>query len=222
VPDAEVEIAIPGGAVLAERTLNGRLGIVGGLSVLGTTGVVVPYSCAAWVHSIHQAVNVARAAGLDHLAAVTGKASEAGVRALIPDLDEAAVIDVGDFVGGFLKYLRRQPVARVTLAAGFAKASKLAAGHLNLHSKASEVDIPRLAALLRSVGGTPGQVALAGAAGTALGVLELARAAGLPLADAVAVRARTVALQAVAHRLAVEVAVFDRAGALVGHAPPAP
>ena len=222
VPDAEVEIAIPGGAVLAERTLNGRLGIVGGLSVLGTTGVVVPYSCAAWVHSIHQAVNVARAAGLDHLAAVTGKASEAGVRALIPDLDEAAVIDVGDFVGGFLKYLRRQPVARVTLAAGFAKASKLAAGHLNLHSKASEVDIPRLAALLRSVGGTPGQVALAGAAGTGLGVLELARAAGLPLADAVAVRARTVALQAVAHRLAVEVAVFDRAGALVGHAPPAP
>jgi cobalt-precorrin-5B (C1)-methyltransferase len=217
-PDGVVEIAIPGGAMLAEKTLNGRLGIIGGLSVLGTTGVVVPYSCAAWVHSIHRAVDVARAGGLEHLAAVTGKASEAGLRALYPDLEDAAVIDAGDFIGGFLKYLRKHPVARVTLAAGFAKASKLAAGHLNLHSKAGEVDIPRLAALLRSVGGTPDQVAAASAAGTALGVLDLARAAGLPLADAVATRARKVAFEAVEHRLAVDVAVFDRTGRLVGHA----
>jgi len=215
-PDLDIEISIPGGAALAEKTLNGRLGIIGGLSVLGTTGVVVPYSCAAWVHSIHRAVDVARAAGLNHLGAVTGKASETGLRALHPDLDGAAVIDAGDFIGGFLKYLRKHPVAQVTLAAGFAKASKLAAGHLNLHSKASEVDLPRLAARLRSVGGSPDQVAAALDAGTALGVLERARTASLPLADAIATDARLVALRAVEHRLAIEVAVFDRNGGLVG------
>ncbi len=217
-PDAEIEIAVPGGVALAEKTLNGRLGIIGGLSVLGTTGVVVPYSCSAWVQSIHRAVDVARAAGLDHLAAVTGKASEAGLRILHPDLDELAVVDAGDFIGGFLKYLRKHPVVRVTLAAGFAKASKLAAGHLNLHSAVSDVDIPRLAALLRSVGGSPDQVAAASVAGTALGVLELARTAGLPLADTVAIRARRVAARAVEDRLAVDVAVFDRTGGLVGFA----
>ncbi len=217
-PDVEVEIAIPGGAALAEKTLNGRLGIVGGLSVLGTTGVVVPYSCAAWVHSIHRAVDVARAAGLGHLGAVTGKASETGLRTLHPDLDEMAVIDAGDFIGGFLKYLRKHPVSRVTLAAGFAKASKLAAGHLNLHSQASAIDLPRLAERLKTVGGSPDLVAAARDAGTALGVLDLARTAGLPLADAVAADARRVALHAVERRLAVEVAVFDRTGGLVGFA----
>ena len=63
--DAEIEIAIPGGEALAQKTLNPRLGIVGGLSILGTTGIVVPYSCSAWIHSIYRGVDVARAAGLD-------------------------------------------------------------------------------------------------------------------------------------------------------------
>ena len=60
-----ITIAIPGGEALAQKTLNPRLGIVGGLSILGTTGVVVPFSCAAWIHSIHRGIDVARAAGLD-------------------------------------------------------------------------------------------------------------------------------------------------------------
>ena len=74
--DAVVEISIPGGEKIAERTANGRLGIVGGLSILGTTGVVIPYSCSAWIHSIHRGVDVARASGCAHVGAATGETSE--------------------------------------------------------------------------------------------------------------------------------------------------
>ncbi len=76
--DLIVEVAIPGGEDLALKTMNGRLGIEGGLSVLGTTGVVIPYSCAAWIHAIHRGVDVARASGLAHIAGCTGKTSEKG------------------------------------------------------------------------------------------------------------------------------------------------
>src|SRR5258707_4202786 len=146
LPDVTVTIAIPGGERLAERTMNGRLGIVGGLSVLGTTGIVVPYSCASWIHAIHRGIDVARAAGQAHIAAATGTTSERAVQ-LLYDLPEHALIDMGDFVGGTLKYLRRRPVARLTLAGGFAKLAKLAAGNLDLHSSRSRVDSAALARL---------------------------------------------------------------------------
>src|SRR6185437_7560392 len=84
-----------------------------------------PYSCAAWIHSIHRGIDVARAAGLEHLAASTGSTSEKAVQRLF-GLPEIALIDMGDFVGGTLKYLRRHKVARLTLAGGFAKLAKLA------------------------------------------------------------------------------------------------
>src|SRR5580698_3205627 len=96
--DVEVEIAIPGGEELAAKTLNGRLGIVGGLSILGTTGIVVPYSCAAWIASIHRGIDVARAAGLSHVAGATGSSSESAVQRF-HDLPDTALIDMGDFVG---------------------------------------------------------------------------------------------------------------------------
>ena len=151
---------------------------------------------------------------------MTGAASEAGVRALYPGLPDLAVIDVGDFMGGLLKYLRRRPVGKLTIAGGFAKTAKLAAGHLNLHSKASEIDFAWLAGVLAETGASPGQVATARAAGTAMAVLELARAAGLPLADAIAARAQAVAFAATDGRVPVEIAVFDRAATLVGRHDP--
>lgn len=215
--DVEIEISIPGGAELARKTWNPRLGIEGGLSVLGTTGVVVPFSCSAWIHSIHRGIDVARANGFDHVAACTGSTSEAAVQALY-GLPESALLDMGDFAGGLLKYLRRHPLPRLSLGGGFAKLAKLAAGHLDLHSGRSQVDFDVLAGLLAELGGDEALVARARGANTASEILTLAEAAGLPLADAVAARARATALDVLAGETEVEVLVVDRQGRLVGRA----
>lgn len=215
--DVEITVSVPGGAALAQNTWNPRLGIVGGLSILGTTGVVVPFSCSAWIHSIHRGVDVARANGFDHVAGCTGSTSEAGVRRLY-SLPEEAFLDMGDFAGGLLKYLRRHPVPRLTLAGGFGKISKLAAGHLDLHSGRSQVDLDRLAETARVVGAGDALAARIAGANTANEVLGLATEAGLPLAAEIARQARTVALETVAGQVAVEVLVFDRQGALVARA----
>jgi len=215
--DIEIEISIPGGAELAKKTWNPRLGIEGGLSVLGTTGVVVPFSCSAWIHSIHRGIDVARANGLAHVAACTGSTSEAAVQAL-HGLPEIALLDMGDFAGGLLKYLRRHPLPRLSLGGGFAKLAKLAAGHLDLHSGRSQVDFDFLAEMLAGLGGDAALVARARGANTAGEILGLAEAAGLPLADAVAARARSTALGVLAGATEVEVLVVDRQGRLVGRA----
>jgi cobalt-precorrin-5B (C1)-methyltransferase len=218
--DACVTIAIRGGEKLAERTLNGRLGIVGGLSVLGTTGIVVPYSCAAWIASIHQGIAVAHGAGLSHVAGATGRTSEAAVRALhgLPDI---ALIDMGDFAGGMLKHLRTHPLPRVTIAGGMAKMTKLAQGFLDLHSRRGEISFPALAAIAENAGASRDVVAAIAGANTALHAFTLA--AGFPLGDAVAARAwQTAAAVLVDAPIELEVVLFDRAGALAGRAPFAP
>ena len=210
-PDVTVTIAIPGGEVLAEKTMNARLGIVGGLSVLGTTGVVVPYSCSSWISAIRRGIDVARAAGLEHIAAATGTTSERAVQRLY-HMPEPALIDMGDFVGGTLKYLRRHPVPRLTLAGGFAKLAKLAAGHLDLHSGRSRVGPAELARML-AVAGAPPQIAEAAARCDSAGaVLDLAGEHRRALAGAVARRAREVALATLSGDTEVEVAVVDRNG----------
>ena len=216
--DVEVEIAIPGGEELAAKTLNGRLGIVGGLSILGTTGIVVPYSCAAWIASIQRGIDVARAAGLAHIAGATGASSEAAVRKLY-DLPEIALIDMGDFVGGMLKYVRTHPVPRVTIAGGVAKMTKLAQGLLDLHSKRGEVDLKALAALAETAGGSASLRTRIVAANTAAEAFGHAQADGIGLGDAVAQAAQTVAAAVVDGRgIAVDTVLFDRDGQLVGRA----
>ena len=216
-PDAVVEISIPGGAVLALRTLNARLGIVGGLSILGTTGVVKPYSCSAWIASIHQGVDVARAAGLTHIAAATGRSSEDAARALFA-LSEIALIDMGDFAGGLLKYLRRHPIPRLTLAGGPGKMAKLGQGHLDLHSSRSRLDLARLAETARAHGAdatTAARIAAASGGGEAL---ALAPGFASKLAQAVASEARATAARELGAGIAVTACVFDRAGNLIGRA----
>jgi cobalt-precorrin-5B (C1)-methyltransferase len=203
--DAVVEISIPGGETLAARTLNRRLGIVGGLSILGTTGIVVPYSCAAWIDTIHRGIDVARAAGLAHIAGATGSGSETAIRALY-GLPDAALIEMGDYVGAMLKYVRRRPVPRVTIAGGVAKMTKLAQGQLDLHSRRGEADLAALAALA-------GEPRIA-AANT---VAEAFALAGPGLGDVVSEAAwRTAAEVLAGTGVVCDVAIFDRDGRLVG------
>lgn len=216
--DMEIEIAIPGGERLAARTWNPRLGIVGGLSILGTTGIVVPYSCSAWIHSIQSGIDVARATGIVHVAGCVGATSEKAVRRL-HGLPEDAIIDMGDFVGGMLKYLRRHPVARVTIAGGFAKMCKLAAGEMDLHSKRSQVDLAWLGELLARLGAASDVVEQARGANTALEILEMAAAAHLPLGGEIAHLAATVAREVLGDAaIALDVLVVDRQGHPVGNA----
>ena len=216
--DVEITVSIPGGVELAKKTANGRLGILGGLSVLGTTGIVIPYSCASWIHSIHRGIDVARANGVTHIAAATGRTSEAAVQTIygMPDM---ALIDMGDFAGGLLKYLRDHPLPRLTIAGGFAKLVKMAQGALDLHSARSSVDMAALTGLLEQVGAEGDDMVNALNAASAAAVLDIARRQNLPLGDAVARQARAVALATLAGGTAVETILFDRAGKIVGHAP---
>jgi len=209
-----VEWSIPGGAKIAERTLNGRLGIVGGLSILGTTGIVVPYSCAAWIHSIHRGIDVARAAGLDHVAGATGSTSEAAI-ARLHGLSEQALIDMGDFVGGMLKYLRRHPVPRVTVAGGMGKITKLGQGLLDLHSRRGEVDLHWLSARATEAGGSVRLATRIAQSNSAMEAFGHAQTAGVDLPAAVAEAAWRTAAQALGGAMLLDIVIFDRSGELL-------
>lgn len=144
LPNIEITVSVPGGEALALKTWNPRLGIEGGLSILGTTGIVRPFSCAAWIASIHRGIDVARADGLRHVAGCTGATSERVVQDRF-GLPDHAMLDMGDFAGGLLKYLRRHPIERITIGGGIGKMTKLAQGARDLHSKRSQVDFEGLA-----------------------------------------------------------------------------
>lgn len=212
--DAIVELSIPGGEKIAERTLNGRLGIVGGLSILGTTGVVVPYSCSAWIHSIYRGIDVARAAGLDHVAGTTGATSEAAVSRLY-SLPDQALIDMGDFVGGMLKYLRRHPVERVTVAGGMAKMTKLGQGLLDLHSRRGEVDLHWLGRVAADRGANADVLARIGQSNTAMEAFGHAGAAGIDLPAGVAAAAWQTDARVLDGAMRLEIIIFDRSGRLM-------
>jgi cobalt-precorrin-5B (C1)-methyltransferase len=209
--DFDLTIAVDNGAELAKHTWNPRLGIKGGISILGTTGIVRPFSCSAWIASIHRGVDVARATGVQHVVGATGSTSEATVRTLY-DLPEVAYLDMGDFAGGLLKYLRQHPVPRLTIAGGIGKLTKLAQGAMDLHSGRSQVDFTRLAELAARAGADPARIA---SANTALEALQIA---GPPLAEAVAAEAADVVADVLRGApIAIEIIVIDRSGAIQAH-----
>ncbi len=200
-PDIKITVSVRDGAALALKTWNPRLGIIGGLSILGTTGIVRPFSCAAWIASIHRGVDVARASGLGHVAGCTGATSEKVVQEIY-GLSDHAMLDMGDFAGGMLKYLRKNPVERVTIGGGIAKLAKLAQGAVDLHSSRSQVDFASLAEAV----GRP-EVASANT------VLEAYEIVGEPLAAWVAETSKQNALALLQDcGTKVDIVVIDRAG----------
>ena len=207
----DVTVSVPGGEELALKTWNPRLGIVGGISILGTTGIVRPFSCAAWIASIHRGIDVARAAGLTHVMGATGATSERVARSVY-DLPDIACLDMGDFAGGVLKYLRAHPVDHLTLAGGFGKFTKLAQGALDLHSSRSQVNFDLLAAAAPA--GVDGeQIRNANTAAQALSI------AGPALARTIAHDALNVAQGALSDApVGVDIVITDRAGTIVARA----
>ncbi|SDZ09819.1 cobalt-precorrin-5B (C(1))-methyltransferase [Pseudomonas sp. NFIX28] len=213
----EVTVNVEDGEALALKTMNPRLGILGGLSILGTSGIVRPFSCAAYIASIHQGIDVAKTNGYLHIAACTGNASEDTMRRVY-GLPEIALIEMGDFVGAVLKHLRKVPVDKLSLCGGFGKISKLAAGHMDLHSRHSSIDLPQLAEWAAAVGADPALQSAIRGANTSQQALAMASAAGIALGDAVCRHALDFARSVVPREVQVEVFAIDRQGGIVGHA----
>jgi cobalt-precorrin-5B (C1)-methyltransferase len=149
---AEVTIGVIGGEEMAKKTLNKRLGILGGISILGTTGIVRPYSTAAFRASVTQAIDVASSLGLSEIVVTTGGRSERYGRALRSDLTEQAFIQMGDFVGHALNHAAELNLHRVTICGMMGKLSKMADGRTMTHAKGSAVNMSLLSDLARSAG----------------------------------------------------------------------
>ena len=214
-PDIEVEISVPGGEKLAQATWNPRLGIVGGISILGTTGVVHPFSCSAWIHSIHRGIDVCRAMGIAHVLGATGSTSEQAADRIYHFPPEA-MLDMGDFAGGLLKYLRKNPIERLTLAGGFAKFSKLATGSLDLHSARSQVDMDWLADQAVALGLPEADRHRIQNANTAQQALEMTQNMDLDLPDRIATLAAHTAKSVLEDAaVAVETLIVSRAGSVL-------
>ncbi|WP_263264976.1 cobalt-precorrin-5B (C(1))-methyltransferase [Pseudomonas sp. RIT-PI-S] len=213
----EVTVGVRDGAELALKTMNPRLGILGGLSILGTSGIVRPFSCAAYIASIQQGIDVAHTNGYQHIAACTGNASEDTIRRLygLPDI---ALIEMGDFVGAVLKHLRKVPVARLSLCGGFGKISKLAAGHMDLHSRHSAIDLPQLARWAAAIGADDSLQAAIHGANTSQQAVALAHARQVSLGSEVCRHALAFARQIVPTQVQVEVIAIDRQGDVIGRA----
>ncbi len=217
---AIVTISIPDGVERALQTTNARLGLIGGLSILGTSGIVTPYSTAAWKASVVQEIDVAAHGGQRVMVLTTGGKSEQYAMALFPELPAHAFIQVGDFIGVGLRQCARRGVERVTVVGMIGKLSKMANGRMQTHVAGAEVDLESLAVLAAELGGTDQLLAAIRGANTARHVLELCRAAGL--VGITSLVCRKVVEQCRRHTggsLAVHARLVDFGGGLLGQHP---
>jgi len=220
----EVSVGIVNGEQIATNTMNSRLGIIGGLSILGTTGIVRPYSCAAYIASIHQGIDVARVNGFTHLAASTGIASEHAIKEYY-QMDEISLIEMGDFVGAMMKYLRREKIdpksgnriQKLSISAGFGKLTKLANGHLDLNSRQSSIDFDQLANIAKKLGASTELQQQILNANTTIQVLNMTKQAGLDIATVVCIEALKFAKTIVHESIEVEVWAVNRKGLFVAN-----
>jgi cobalt-precorrin-5B (C1)-methyltransferase len=184
-PGLRVVISVPGGEIMARKTTNRRLGIIGGISILGTTGIVRPFSTASWRASVEQAVAVLAAQSADDrtemppLVLCTGGRTEKGAMALLPGLPEVCFVEVGDFTGAALRKAVEHGVPHVAFVGMIGKLTKLASGILMTHYTRSAVDTEVLAELTRRVTGDEKLADEVRAANTARHAYEVWAAAGV-------------------------------------------
>jgi cobalt-precorrin-5B (C1)-methyltransferase len=206
----QVVISVPDGERMARKTTNGRLGILGGISILGTTGIVRPFSTASWRASVMQAVDVLAAQGETTVVLATGGRTEKAAIALYPDLPESCFVEVGDFTGAALRRARAGGLQRVIFVGMVGKLTKLAAGVLMTHYTRSAVDRELLAAVTGEAGGDPDLVSSVATANTARHAYELWEAAGL--LDVLCRRVREVLERFTEGALAASVVMVDPQG----------
>ncbi|MDQ1680301.1 MAG: cobalt-precorrin-5B (C1)-methyltransferase [Frankiaceae bacterium] len=209
-----VEISVPDGEARARKTTNARLGILGGISILGTTGIVRPFSTASWRASVVQAVSVAAAQGLTTVVLATGGRTEKAAMRLHPSLPEVCFIEVGDFTGAALTAAVANGMTHVSFVGMAGKLTKLASGVLMTHWTKSKVDNDVLADITRAVGGDPAPLL---EANTARHAYEIWSSAGiLDVAGAeLCGRVKDVLERFAEHRLTADVALVDFSGASV-------
>ena len=212
-----VEISVPGGERMARKTTNARLGILGGISILGTTGIVRPFSTASWRASVEQAVSVMAAQGERTVVLCTGGRTERGAMALLPDLPEVCFVEVGDFTGAALRRALEAGLAQVIFVGMAGKLAKLAAGVLMTHYTRSKVDLGLLGEVTTAAGGPAALAVQVTAANTGRHAYELWERAGLLRAagDELCGRVRSVLVRAGQGRLTADVAMVDFTGTRV-------
>lgn len=210
-----VRIGVEKGEMLAQKTMNPRLGIVGGLSILGTTGIVRPFSCAAYIASIHQGIDVAHANQISHIAASTGNLSE---QAMINKfaLPPMALVEMGDFVGAVIKYLKKPWVAHLSVCAGFGKMTKLSQGQMNLNSNHSQIDFSYLTELVRKAGGDQSLQTAVANANTSIEALNLATANHIDLVTPICRLAYQFIRQKIHPSIQLDVWATNRQGEIIG------
>jgi cobalt-precorrin-5B (C1)-methyltransferase len=217
VQGAQVVISVPGGERMARKTTNARLGVLGGISILGTTGIVRPFSTASWRASVEQAVSVLAAQGQRTVVLCTGGRTEKAAMALRPDLPEVCFVEVGDFTGAALRRATAAGLDRVIFVGMAGKLAKLAAGVLMTHYTRSKVDLGLLGDVTTTAGGPPGVAAEVAVANTGRHAYEIWAREGLlrPAGDELCRRVRSVLIRAAGDRLDADVALVDFAGQTV-------
>jgi cobalt-precorrin-5B (C1)-methyltransferase len=212
-----VVISVPGGEKMARKTTNARLGILGGISILGTTGIVRPFSTASWRASVEQAVSVMAAQGERTVVLCTGGRTEKGAMAMLPGLPEVCFVEVGDFTGAAVRRALSVGLERVLFVGMAGKLAKLAAGVLMTHYTRSKVDLPLLGEVTLAAGGAPALAQEVTTANTGRHAYEIWQREGLLRAagDELCRRVRAVLLRAGQGRLDADVAMVDFSGSRV-------
>lgn len=215
------EIAVPGGEEIAKKTDNPRLGIVGGISILGTTGVVQPFSTAAWRASVNVSIDVAAANNLPHMVITTGTQSEAFAKRRL-DLPDMAYVNVGIFTGSALKRCVQRGISRATLVGMIGKFSKIAMGNFVTHVAGNKVDPAFLASLAAECGASPAAQAEMRSAASGRHFQEIAVEQGMgAVFDLVCARVCQEAQRYLADRaddLVIDAICFDFEGGILGKA----